>query len=65
MRVRGNKREVWKGSAMKTASGLTKSDLVLNKRNKVVSKKQHERGKQNSERLRKHQFKKKNAKNAD
>ncbi len=65
MRVRGDKNDVFHGRAMKTASGLTKSDLVLNKRKKVVSKKQHERGKKNADRLRKHQFKKKNAKTTD
>ena len=59
MRVRGNKADVFNGLASKTATGLTKADLVLNKRNKVVSKKQHERGKLNSERLKKHQFKRK------
>ena len=62
MRARGTKHDVFHGVALKTASGLTKKDLVLNKRRKVVSRKQHERGKQNAERLKKHQFKKKNDK---
>ena len=58
MRVRGNKDDVYFGRATKTASGLQKKDLVLNKRNKVVSKRQHENGKANAERLKKHRFRK-------
>ena len=59
MKVRGNKHEVYHGHALKTAGGLTKADLTLNSRNKVVSKKQSERGKKIGDRLKKHQFTKK------
>ncbi len=38
------KADVWNGSATKTASGLTKSDLMKNKRGKIVSKVEHEMG---------------------
>ena len=37
----GTKLQVWHGTADRTAGGLTKSDLMKNKRGKVVSKKQH------------------------
>ncbi len=40
MRI-GSKRQVWNSTAQKTSGGLTKSDLMLNKRGKVVSKKKH------------------------
>ena len=36
---------VWSGEKKKTASGLTKKDLMKNKDGKVVSKKQYKRGK--------------------
>ena len=35
--TRGFKAEVWNGSALKTAGGLTKADLVLSKKGKPVS----------------------------
>ena len=44
MRARGNKNEVWNGEAKRTPGGLTKDDLTLNKRGKVVSKKMQEKG---------------------
>ena len=40
----GSKREVWVGTAMKTSGGLTRADLMKNKRGKVVSIKQHKKG---------------------
>ena len=40
--ARGSKQEVWTGRAHKTAGGLTKSDLVLSKGGKPVSKRQSE-----------------------
>ena len=40
----GNKNEVWNGTKERTSGGLTKKDLMKNKRGKVVSKKQHELG---------------------
>ena len=45
VRVRGSRRQVWNGTRQKTkSSGQTKSDLMLNKRGKVVSKKTHAAG---------------------
>jgi len=40
-----DKEAVWSGEKKKTASGLTKKDLMKNKDGKVVSKKQYKRGK--------------------
>ena len=40
--ARGSKEAVWAGTAQRTAGGLTKSDLVLSKGGKPVSKKQSE-----------------------
>jgi hypothetical protein len=40
----GTKREVFNGTAAHTSGGLTKSDLIKNKRGKIVSKKQHQNG---------------------
>ena len=39
-----DKNDVWKGLKKKTASGLTKKDLMKNKHGKIVSKKQYKRG---------------------
>ena len=41
----GSKLMVWRGQAHKTSGGLTKGDLMLNKRGKGVSKKAHDAGK--------------------
>merc|ERR1719473_746970 len=35
---------VWSGGKVKTASGHTKTDLMKNKRGKIVTKKQHSAG---------------------
>merc|ERR1719411_514913 len=40
----GSYRKVWNGTSKYTKGGLTKADLMLNKRGKVVSKKQHRIG---------------------
>ena len=40
---------VWKGELKKTSGGLTKADLIKNKRGKIVSKKKSEAAKKNSE----------------
>merc|ERR1711981_1192041 len=40
----GSMRQVWNGSKTYTKGGLTKSSLMLNKKNKVVSKKMKARG---------------------
>ena len=44
VRVRGSRRQVWNGSRQKNKSGLTKSDFMLNKNGRLVSKKQHAHG---------------------
>ena len=49
----GSKRQVFNGTAKHTAGGLTKKDLVLNKRGRIVSKKQMAAGKKAITRLRK------------
>ena len=36
---RGSRRQVWNGTAEKTAGGLRKEDLDKNKRGRIVSKK--------------------------
>ena len=36
-----DKVKVWKGLKKKTSGGLTKKDLMKNKRGKIVSKKRH------------------------
>ena len=38
--ARGSKQEVWNGNAQRTAGGLTKADLILNKQGKPVSERQ-------------------------
>ena len=40
----GTKDEVWAGTAQQTAGKLTREDLMLNAKNKVVSKRQHANG---------------------
>ena len=40
----GKKWQVYKGTRVRTAGGLTKADLVMNNRGKVVSKKRNKRG---------------------
>merc|ERR1712087_1006575 len=42
----GKKWQVFKGAKVKSRGGLKKSDLLKNKSGKVVSRKQHARGKQ-------------------
>merc|ERR1712194_889937 len=44
-KVRGKKWQVLKGTRVKTVGGLDKSDLIKNKRGKVVSKKASQRSK--------------------
>ena len=41
-----DKNDVWNGLKKKTSSGLTKRDLMKNKNGRVVSKKQHKKGKE-------------------
>ena len=60
---KGSKHEVYHGKALRTAGGLTKADLILNRSGKVVSKKQSAAGKKRgAEALKKYRFKKKDAK---
>jgi hypothetical protein len=40
-KIIGSRRQVWHGTMQKTSGGLTKSDLMLNKRGRIVSKKKH------------------------
>lgn len=44
VKARGSKRQVWEGFALRTSGGLTKSDLMKNKRGRIVSKRQHAAG---------------------
>lgn len=48
---KGNKQEVFDGLALCTAGGLKKEDLMLNAKNKIVSKKRSEQGKKQIEHL--------------
>ena len=41
----GTRAQVWHGTCKKTAGGLTKSHLMMNKHGRIVSRKQHKRGK--------------------
>ena len=66
MKRRGNKHEVYHGRAYRTAGGLKKADLMLNRYGKVVSRKQSEAGKRRgTESLKRWQFRKKKGKDAD
>ena len=47
----GSKAQVYHGTAKHTAGGLTKSDLVMNKRGRIVSRKQMAAGKKAIKRL--------------
>ncbi len=40
-KIIGSRRQVYNGTMKKTAGGLTKDDLMLNKRGRIVSKKKH------------------------
>lgn len=51
MSGKGSKLQVWNGTAKHTAGGLERSDLMINKRGKVVSKKKHEQGKKSIKNL--------------
>lgn len=44
MKTFGSKAEVWHGSASHTPSYLYKKDLMMTKRGRIVSKKQHKAG---------------------
>jgi len=40
-KTNGSRAEVWHGTAKKTVGGLTKSDLLMNKHGRIVSRKKH------------------------
>jgi len=40
-KTNGSRAEVWHGTAKKTPGGLTKSDLLMNKHGRIVSRKKH------------------------
>jgi len=46
MMRKGSRAQVWHGTALKTPGGLKKSDLLMNKRGRIVSKKKHNTAKQ-------------------
>lgn len=50
----GSKYQVYEGIAKQTAGGLTKDDLMKNKRGQIISKKRHEQGHKAFENLKKH-----------
>ncbi len=54
-KVNGSRRQVWHGTAFKTEGGLEKSALILNKHNRIVSRKKHFSEKK-MKRLQKHGF---------
>ena len=41
----GTRAQVWHGTALKTSGGLEKSDLHMNKNNRIVSAKKHKTAK--------------------
>ena len=51
----GSRAQVWHSTAYKTAGGLTKSDLHMNKHGRIVSRKKHTTAKA-EKRLEKHGF---------
>lgn len=52
MQTIGSRAQVWHGTAKKTSGGLTKHHLMKNKHGRIVSKKQHARGKKSIKHLR-------------
>ena len=53
--LNGTRAQVWHGTACKTAYGLTKKGLHMNKNGRIVSKKKHETAKK-EKRLEKHGY---------
>ena len=43
----GSRAQVWHGTAYKTSGGLTKTNLMMNKRGRIVSKSKHTTAKKN------------------
>jgi hypothetical protein len=54
----GNKKEVFEGKALRTPGGLTKDDLMKNKRGTIVSKKQHANGLKQAKNITAYMYKK-------
>ena len=46
IKARGSREEVWAGQARRTSGGLTKDDIMMNARGKLVSKKQSDSAKE-------------------
>jgi|TARA_Y200000002_G_scaffold367705_1_gene360016 hypothetical protein len=53
--LKGSRAQVWHETAYKTAGGLKKSDLIMNKLGRVVSSKKHKTAKK-EKRLEKHGY---------
>jgi hypothetical protein len=53
MQSTGSRAQVWHGTAKKTSGGLTKSNLMMNKHGRIVSKKKHASGKKTIKNLKK------------
>jgi hypothetical protein len=51
MKTFGSKAQVYHGTCKKTAGGLKKSDLMMTKKGRIVSRKQHAAGKKAIKRL--------------
>jgi len=51
----GTRAQVWHGTACKTSGGLTKNNLLMTKRGRIVSRKKHDTAKK-EKRLEKHGF---------
>jgi hypothetical protein len=53
MQSTGSRAQVWHGTAKKTSGGLTKSNLMMNKHGRIVSRKKHASGKKTIKNLKK------------
>ena len=53
MQTTGSRAQVWHGTAKKTSGGLTKSNLMMNKHGRIVSRRKHASGKKTIKNLRK------------
>jgi hypothetical protein len=53
MQSTGSRAQVWHGTAKKTSGGLTKTNLMMNKHGRIVSRKKHASGKKTIKNLKK------------
>lgn len=53
MQTTGSRAQVWHGTAKKTSGGLTKTQLMMNKHGRIVSRRKHASGKKTIKNLRK------------